>query len=255
MEKNDVQSDEAIALALLRDEEEELQLRYLSKNPMSAGDIGNRNFVGDKSTSKISIEADYMPVSDSTIFRLIEEDLKSKKNLNTQINKNTPYLVHKPVWELENSDSNKRNQCSVNPPNILRPQKNIMEEKKIRPYIWSRPQKNTVEENKIRPSIGLRRRQRNNFEGNETYEELLKLDEENYNEGNGLKKEDLERLPTYDFSPKYNLKNCSICLGNFKLGEILCILPCMHIFHEDCIKNWLSRKKKCSVCLIDVAFN
>ena len=43
-------------------------------------------------------------------------------------------------------------------------------------------------------------------------------------------------------------KNCIICLENFKVGEKVIILPCVHIFHSECIKNWFTAKDECPMC-------
>jgi len=43
-------------------------------------------------------------------------------------------------------------------------------------------------------------------------------------------------------------KKCLICLENFKTGEYTIILPCIHIFHSDCIKRWMKAKNICPIC-------
>ena len=49
---------------------------------------------------------------------------------------------------------------------------------------------------------------------------------------------------------EFGIVTCSICLESFAETEV-CVLDCKHIFHHDCIKNWLlkdSLKPKCPVC-------
>jgi len=47
-------------------------------------------------------------------------------------------------------------------------------------------------------------------------------------------------------------ENCSVCLDNFKEELKGCKLPCGHIFHEDCIKEWLSKhNNRCPVCRVE----
>lgn len=42
---------------------------------------------------------------------------------------------------------------------------------------------------------------------------------------------------------------CSICLDDFKLGEISVTLKCKHVYHKECIKNWLIKQSsKCPTC-------
>jgi hypothetical protein len=43
-------------------------------------------------------------------------------------------------------------------------------------------------------------------------------------------------------------KNCIICLEDFKNGDKAIILPCIHIFHTECIKNWLKTQDTCPIC-------
>ena len=43
-------------------------------------------------------------------------------------------------------------------------------------------------------------------------------------------------------------KRCSICLENFKNGDDSIILPCIHIFHAECIKKWMKKKNACPIC-------
>ena len=43
-------------------------------------------------------------------------------------------------------------------------------------------------------------------------------------------------------------KNCIICLENFKNGDKAIILPCIHIFHNECIKKWLQTQDSCPIC-------
>ena len=43
-------------------------------------------------------------------------------------------------------------------------------------------------------------------------------------------------------------KNCVICLEDFKNGDKACVLPCVHIFHTNCVKEWLKTKNFCPIC-------
>jgi len=42
-------------------------------------------------------------------------------------------------------------------------------------------------------------------------------------------------------------KKCLVCLENFKTGEYTIILPCIHIFHSECIKKWMKAKNICPI--------
>lgn len=41
---------------------------------------------------------------------------------------------------------------------------------------------------------------------------------------------------------------CSVCLEQFKPGEELRMLPCMHRYHRGCIDRWFARSAACPVC-------
>ena len=56
-----------------------------------------------------------------------------------------------------------------------------------------------------------------------------------------------------DAIPNENEKVCSICLSEFLDNEMVCKLPeCNHIFHRDCIREWLARNQKCPFCRNDI---
>ena len=43
-------------------------------------------------------------------------------------------------------------------------------------------------------------------------------------------------------------KKCIICLEYFNDGDKIISLPCVHIYHGDCIKKWLLEKNFCPIC-------
>ena len=44
------------------------------------------------------------------------------------------------------------------------------------------------------------------------------------------------------------IPDCVICLEKCKKDENLKWLPCMHVFHSQCISKWQKQQKKCPVC-------
>ncbi len=68
----------------------------------------------------------------------------------------------------------------------------------------------------------------------------------------GLSKLDLDVLATFVFSRPEEVNNvdCSICLCDFDMGEMLISLPCdkKHSFHAGCIRQWLQRQNSCPLC-------
>ena len=52
-----------------------------------------------------------------------------------------------------------------------------------------------------------------------------------------------------------NNNNCVICLYEFQIGDRISALPCLHIFHHDCIKNWLRNELSCPVCKLEITLS
>lgn len=47
---------------------------------------------------------------------------------------------------------------------------------------------------------------------------------------------------------KYEENECSICLIELRVAPNIVALPCYHVFHEDCIKDWLKKRSVCPNC-------
>eukprot|EP00928_Gymnodinium_smaydae_P082906 TRINITY_DN66183_c0_g1_i1.p1 TRINITY_DN66183_c0_g1~~TRINITY_DN66183_c0_g1_i1.p1 ORF type:complete len:172 (-),score=20.25 TRINITY_DN66183_c0_g1_i1:379-894(-) len=56
----------------------------------------------------------------------------------------------------------------------------------------------------------------------------------------------------FDSSRHKELVECEICLENYADGDELQRLPCMHVFHNKCISQWLDKSRLCPVCDTDV---
>ena len=57
--------------------------------------------------------------------------------------------------------------------------------------------------------------------------------------------EDVSKLAT-------EKKNCLICLSDFENGDNAIILPCIHLFHYDCIIEWFRSHNTCPVCKYEI---
>ena len=74
---------------------------------------------------------------------------------------------------------------------------------------------------------------------------------------NGLTQDQIDSLPKFKYN-KIDLngsfsddKNevCAICLCDFEQDELMLKLPlCNHIFHSNCVTNWISRNSFCPYC-------
>ncbi|XP_067933277.1 E3 ubiquitin-protein ligase Arkadia-like [Watersipora subatra] len=45
---------------------------------------------------------------------------------------------------------------------------------------------------------------------------------------------------------------CTICISEYNTGEHVRRLPCLHLFHRDCIDRWLNSNKRCPMCRADI---
>jgi len=86
-------------------------------------------------------------------------------------------------------------------------------------------------------------------------------DEDSAEQGVGLRLDDIdtsfERYPKLVYSEVEKSSSsssipscsCSICLGDYKEGDMLRLLPrCDHIFHLACVDPWLRLHSTCPIC-------
>ena len=50
-------------------------------------------------------------------------------------------------------------------------------------------------------------------------------------------------------------KSCMICLEDYNNGDKATTLPCIHLFHTNCIKNWLKKQNSCPICKFKLVKN
>lgn len=44
-------------------------------------------------------------------------------------------------------------------------------------------------------------------------------------------------------------QECVICMNEFHQGDRIRYLPCLHVYHDQCIDDWLMRSWSCPLCL------
>jgi len=75
-------------------------------------------------------------------------------------------------------------------------------------------------------------------------------------DASGLDESLICRIPTCKYSPDEGIVDgteCSVCLGEFEVGEELRILPkCNHPFHIPCIDTWLASSSTCPLCRVNI---
>ena len=101
----------------------------------------------------------------------------------------------------------------------------------------------------------LRRR---SFDDEDDDDELLDdefMDDDDY----GLDEENIQAYPTSKIKDINKLtedkKKCTICLEEYKNNDDSIILPCIHIFHAECIKKWMKSHKTCPICKLKINSN
>lgn len=70
----------------------------------------------------------------------------------------------------------------------------------------------------------------------------------------GRRRQLLEEFPRERYCPARHkhLTECELCLEDYKEGDELMRLPCLHLFHAHCVKPWLQKSYTCPVCQINV---
>jgi len=73
----------------------------------------------------------------------------------------------------------------------------------------------------------------------------------------GLHDAALDALPTVTFTAELaegpGGAICTVCQESFAKGSDVVQLPCKHLFHTDCIRQWLQRRTTCVVCQYELA--
>lgn len=59
----------------------------------------------------------------------------------------------------------------------------------------------------------------------------------------------IRQIPTGIYDGSKKARECAICVAEFEVGEMLSYLPCAHIYHKDCIEDWLLRSLTCPSCM------
>jgi hypothetical protein len=80
---------------------------------------------------------------------------------------------------------------------------------------------------------------------------LLALMAEEADKGNPAQQVDIQALPSRKLEGTEQLgeqTKCLICLEQFGDGDDVKTLPCLHIYHQQCVERWLSTDNSCPVC-------
>lgn len=59
------------------------------------------------------------------------------------------------------------------------------------------------------------------------------------------------KVTAYDIAANESAE-CSICLDELVIGQPALRIPCGHLYHEDCVKDWLKKSNECPVCRFEL---
>lgn len=89
-----------------------------------------------------------------------------------------------------------------------------------------------------------------------SYEELMVLTEALGAQNKGLTSEEISRLPVKKLKKccfrSRKDEHCVICQQQCERHDFTITLPCKHIYHAGCIRQWLEIKKMCPICNVEV---
>lgn len=85
-----------------------------------------------------------------------------------------------------------------------------------------------------------------------TYEQLLELQDKIGFVCRGFTEEEIEKIPKVKFLFNDIDNFCTICREDYVLNEPLSQLTCRHMFHPQCVSQWLLKEKNCPNCKEEV---
>lgn len=84
---------------------------------------------------------------------------------------------------------------------------------------------------------------------NLSYEELIELQDRLGYVPNGMTDREIKSIPTSQYAATEDGAFCVICQLDINDGESIATLPkCSHLFHKDCIQQWLKDNRSCPAC-------
>ena len=251
------------------------------------GDIGSKihNFFGkisDKAKSiinpindnkeEIKNHLEKIPNFFKNLFDKKEENKKENEhqnipnnnnNRNNLNNRNSNNLNSNNRNSLNNRNSNNLNSNNRNSLN----NRNSYLNQRLLNRIDRLNNRNNFERIRNYPRYNYNRYRRRLNHDNENIDDLLLLfeqeDNNNNSKNNLFKEEDAKEILRYIPNsivkeikqPNDNNYKCTICLSEFQIGELESTLPCLHMYHTECIEKWIIRNRWCPVCKYDISLD
>ena len=95
---------------------------------------------------------------------------------------------------------------------------------------------------------------------NLNFDNFESIYEESYNQQKN--EDEIRNLPTFIVDDSYLdkiqrnkeecMKKCVICMEEFVIKDELKTLPCFHIYHKNCINEWLRNNMNCVICKTEI---
>ena len=86
------------------------------------------------------------------------------------------------------------------------------------------------------------------------YEKYVEQYKNDYLKNKGITKKQFDKLPKVKYNKEKYSENyqCIICMEEFEKNEKVTLLPCDHIFHSNCIEQWLLKQRSCPFCKSEI---
>ena len=79
--------------------------------------------------------------------------------------------------------------------------------------------------------------------------QLIRNNSRRVNNNVSLPETKLDNISSFDSEKK----RCLICLCDYIIGDKVINLPCIHMYHSECIKSWLNSHDSCPLCKIKIS--
>ena len=158
--------------------------------------------------------------------------MKFFEKLNMNNNKNNKGIKYSNINELTNTiNKNKLNNIKKDAIQIYNKEKN---KNKIIP---KQKEKNKFINDKFEENLAIKA----------VEEQLLK--EIRQKKDDIYKMDKLDKIENIKFDiDRAEFFQCGICMDSFQDGEQLKKLSCLHLYHKDCLNQWIQTKKDCPLC-------
>jgi hypothetical protein len=221
---------------------EDYDLRTNNNNYINRNNYNNNNYNNINYNSKLNnnINNNYNIDDDHSDNDNDSDRIQNESPFNFNNNNNNYNNFNNNNYNFNNNYNNRNIDSYSNTDNII----SLDEENII----------NTRNLNNLNRNINI-----NDSTSNSIQSSLISIRDSIYVSKSG-DKDKLEEIPEININStielkKLKTKNCTICLEDYKVNDKLIFLPCFHLFHKDCIVNWVKRDSTCPLCKTNINDN